>query len=294
MQEYLESDNGTSLHFPTLFYFTDAPSEIWIDQFVELNKDWWTEILPRIREQTIEGLNESWDGYQNNSSHDEILARWYLTRFRFFSSKLTTLGFGETIETIFSALQEPGILRNPRWIVESMISQGFALRFLDLLSSYNERNLKGDSYIRAVLARAIRFLSSDFQRDYTLPIGEFLINEVFKGTIAEKLMATETLVLIDRFPRISYCDFIELFALEETRVYPQLYRNLLILLKMYCEKAIPIDEQLQPWNEETIHFAYRVDEELLTILKKHQEHPETRNYYSHQYPDIDDQSGPYP
>lgn len=237
IQENLNLRNVAGRKFPDLDFFSDRTIEDWVAEFHELNQTWAESTLANIRYEMEEQLILAWQRYHKNRGKNKVMERLYLTRIRFFTGRLVYIGFGRCTKIVFDALREPGILRNPRWIIEAIVRQGIILEFLDLLNELRHRNYTADDYMRAVCARALRFLSNDFHDNYDGFLSEFLSDIIHSGSNIEKLMATETLVFLDRrYENLDYCDLLSLLQDENVLMYPQLIRNISMVIILYCDK----------------------------------------------------------
>jgi hypothetical protein len=175
------------------------------------------------------------------------------TRLRFAINRLASLGFGKTADTIIEILlSSPWVTKEPSRIVESVARQGFARELLDIFSHYRDDTQEMNQYLRSVVLRAIRFLPEVHDEHW-----DIIVEHALVGTLVERLMATETwLLLSESAGFVDQEEYTGEIRVELTKNVPsRLAKNYILLLSQYPSVEISsVDFDDSP----TLLQAYRV------------------------------------
>ena len=266
----------------------------WNIQFKELNNDWLTRNeklkhkITNLLKDSLKKLNSK-NKYKNQKKYliDENIKKkinlecTQLERvIRSTIKKLMLLGFDQVKEEVIYLITESFIIRNLLEVITHLAYQGHTDAIQQLWDYYKDRKEKTDSYLRAVIIEAFRFLPILEVRDFHLI---FNLSTESKQDI-EKLKATETwLYLGDRAqPFVQKKHLQAIVNALESDPFPRLKKNYILILGMYDVSLLEnISLSPEEKNDYLIQDALKISEEgrVSEIFQK-PEPARVRQYYN--------------
>jgi len=268
----------------------------WNFQFKELNNNWLIKKenlkhkITNLLKDSLEKLKTK-NKYKNETKYsiDENLKKkinlecTQLERvIRSTIKKLMLLGFDQVKEEVIYLISESFVIRNFLEVITHLAYQGHTDAIKQLWNFYKDREQEIDSYLRAIIIEAFRFIPilevSNFHFIFNL-------STEAKQDI-EKLKATETwLYLGERakpFVQKKHLQAIVNALESDPQPFPRLKKNYILLLGMYDISLLEnISISAEEKNDYLIQDALRLSEEgrVLEIFQQ-PEPARVRQYYN--------------
>ena len=272
LKKYLVT-NGQSPYVSMPYFDTRVDPNDWAASYRELNSEWIRKVetlkndFGKIALPILESLIKRSAGIGREDS----------TRLRFCISRLCRIGFPEEVLGLLHELlkRAPQVLREPAYVVDSLSIHGHENVIYSLHHHYSHSNIE-NAYMRAMSLRAMRYCQSALE---DIPV-DTVTNE--HESIDARLMASETLlanqtrVLGDQ----NWANLNSTLANEE--LYPQLRKNLLLLLRQVCDVDSVIYEP-QPGDDPILQDAFEVEDGYRVFEQA--EPPELEDFYDVSFPD---------
>lgn len=221
------------LNFPTSLDKTmEMPVTSWYTEFSSKNSHWMIH-LTELKKQLIIAFQESYRRLMlpsSSMSPDEL--RRSETRLRFTVGKLSTIGFGNSVEKIIDILKEkPWLLRETSYLMDALAEQGHSGKLREVLKYYKVIQCDMSDYLKAMVIRSLRFSSLLDHEEWGI-----ITQHATTGSLVERLMATETWLYLSNHPLFQQqSHFVTEIAhiLADEKLHPKVIKNYELLIEEY-------------------------------------------------------------
>ena len=269
--QHLSSGNGNIV----LPEFGDRHDDVqWAEQFKAMNPFWMAQIKS-LRDQCEFNVIDS---LESAEGHYDCIDRSTGTTLRFCTSRLCRLGFSERSAQLLEDLLKvaPYQLRATSFLLESLGKQGFENIIENLYTFYNAQSDRDETYLRAMLLRAMRFFK-DTPEDLLFSV---VVDQ--QEPIEARLMASESL-LAANIRDIGYENWANVNnILSNETLIPRLRKNLILILRRVRDRD-PQTFAPQQGDDPILFDALEVEEGF--NLFEQAEPPVLMDYYDLTDPD---------